>query len=106
MHAAGWAGGIDQAGGQCVHQVYGGRHDQAGGDGGPDRGSRQLECGEQHRGEKIVKNGHKQHSGGDTKLDLKFFLADRFWITLQEAPGCMLKVTSPYVWSCPHYIQN
>ena len=51
MHAAGWAGGIDHAGGQSVQQVHGGQHDQAGGDGGPDRGCRQLECGEQHRGD-------------------------------------------------------
>ena len=64
------------------------------------------ECGEQHRGEKIGKNGHQQDNGGDTKLNLKFFLADRFWITQQEAPGCMLKVTSPDVRSRPHYIQN
>ena len=63
MHAAGLGGGNDHdhPGGHRVQQVHGGRHDQAGGDWGPDWGCRQLECGEQHR-------------GGNTKLNLKPFL--------------------------------
>ena len=75
-----------------THQVQVGRHDQAGGDRGSDRGSRKLECGEQHRGGKTL------------QLNLNSFLDDRFWITLLETPGGM--VTSSFLWPCPRYIRN
>ena len=68
-----------------INQLHGGRHDQAGGDRGSDRGCGLLECCKQHRG------------GGKDLISKLFLFSGRFWITLLGTPGGMLKVK-------PHYM--
>ena len=68
-----------------INQLHGGRHDQAGGDRGSDRGCGLLDCCQQHRG------------GGKDLISKLFLFSGRFWITLLGTPGGMLKVK-------PHYM--